>query len=523
MKFDHRLNPQRGTRRAPRAKLWFGFRIWDLGFCILGLALISTLAGCLVGPNYKRPEATTIPSSYAGATNVWGLAHPQAQFPKGNWWEIFGSPELNSLEAQACASNQQVKAAVQRFFESRDVLARTRAGLFPDASLEGSYTRTRVSPNAPFVSTGQRIGRTTIYSDYIAEGDLSYEVDLWGLVRRSVESSRAQLQATADDLQFVQLEIQADVAVDYFTLRTLDGELAVLRSSVDVFNESYALTTNRFAGGVANELEVAQAKTVLENTEAQLPAVALGRARFEHALAVLLGVTATTFHLPEHALSGAPPLIPPGLPSELLERRPDISAAERQMAAANAEVGVATAAFYPDVQLHALGGFESLSPGTFLYWPSRFWALGPTVTFPLFEGGRLYANLHLAQNTYQEIVDDYRQTVLAAFQDVEDNLAAQNLLAIQYATQSRALGAAQDQLDAANNRYRDGLVTYLEVATAETTELNVEFSTVELRGQQFLAAVTLVRALGGGWHSPTYSSSNQTSGTAALKEHQVMR
>lgn len=519
MKFDH--SPQCGTPLASRARRWFGFRIWDFGACILGLVLVSTLAGCLVGPNYIRPEATTIPPRYAGATNVWGLAHPQAQLPRGKWWEMFGSPELNSLEAQASASNQQIKAAVQRFFESRDVLAQTRAGLLPYMSLNGYYNRSRVSPNAPFVSTGQPIGRPNIYSDYIAEGDLGYEVDLWGLVRRSVESSRAQLQATADELGFVQLEIQADVAVDYFTLRTLDGELAVLRSSIDVFNESYTLTTNRFAGGVANELEVAQAKTVLENTEAQLPAVALNRAQYEHALAVLLGQTATTFHLPERALPGAPPLVPPGLPSELLERRPDISAAERQMAAANAEIGVATAAFYPDVELHALAGFESVSPGTFLYWSSRFWEIGPTVTFPVFEGGRLLANLHLAQNTYQEIVADYRQTVLAAFQDVEDNLSAQDLLASQYALQSRALRAAQDQLDAANNRYRDGLVTYLEVDTAETTALEIEFSTVELRGQQLLASVALVRALGGGWRAPTYDS--QMSGAGRSKENQVMR
>ena len=513
MNFVHRLNPQRRTRRKSRARRWFG--------CILALVFVSILAGCLVGPNYKRPKATTIPPSYAGVTNGWEVAHPQAQFPKGKWWEMFGSPELNSLEAQACASNQQIKAAVQRFFEAQDVVALTLAGLYPSASLDASFERYKVSRNYPLIGSGRPAGSSHTINYYIGGAALDYEVDLWGQVRRSVESSRAQLAATADDLEFVQLEIQADVAVDYFTLRTLDGELAVLRSSVEVFSLSYNLTTNRFAGGVANELEVAQALTVLENTEAQLPAVALARARYEHALAVLVGQTAPTFHFPESALSGAPPLIPPGLPSELLERRPDISAAERQMAAANAEIGVATAAFYPAVELHGLAGVESGTFGTFLYWPSRFWRAGPTVTFPLFEGGRLRANLHLAQATYQEIVDNYRETVLAAFQDVEDNLSAQNLLASQYALQSQALIAAQDQLNAANNRYRDGLVTYLEVATAETTALSVEFSTVELRGQQFLAAVTLVRALGGGWHAPTYSG--QMSGTPGLKENQVTK
>jgi multidrug efflux system outer membrane protein len=469
------------------------------GSCILALVFVCALAGCVVGPNYKRPDATAIPASYAGATNGWVLAQPQAQFPKGNWWEMFGDPELNSLEAQALASNQQLKASLERFFEARDAVAQVRSELFPNVSLPASYDRDRTSPNAPSVSTGQAIGHPNAYNDFIAGLDMGYEVDLWGRVRRSVESARAQLQATADDLGTVQLEIQADVAVDYFNVRALDAEEAVLNSSVEVFTKSYDLTTNRFAGGVANELEVAQSETVLENTEAQLPAVALDRARYEHALALLVGQTATTFRVPVRSMAGAPPVIPPGLPSELLERRPDISAAERSMAAANANIGVARAAFFPSVELNGLAGFESVSAGTFISWPSRFWAVGPTLNLPLFEGGRLRATLRLSQDTYQETVADYRQTVLTAFQDVEDNLSAQNLLASQYATQSRALMAARRQLIAANNRYQDGLVTYLEVATAETTELDIEFTAVQLRAQQFVSAVTLVKALGGGW------------------------
>jgi multidrug efflux system outer membrane protein len=277
------------------------------GSCILALVFVCALAGCVVGPNYKRPDATTIPASYAGATNGWILAQPQAQFPRDNWWEMFGDPELNSLEAQALASNQQLKAAVERFFEARDAVAQVRSELFPNLSLPASYDRDRTSPNAPSVSTGQAIGHPNTYNDFITGLDMGYEVDLWGRVRRSVESARAQLQASADDLGAVQLEIQADVAVDYFNVRALDAEEAVLNSSVEVFTKSYDLTTNRFAGGVANELEVAQSETVLENTEAQLPAVALDRARYEHALALLVGQTPATFRVTVRSLAGAPP------------------------------------------------------------------------------------------------------------------------------------------------------------------------------------------------------------------------
>jgi multidrug efflux system outer membrane protein len=333
--------------------------------------------------------------------------------------------------------------------------------------------------------------------------DVGYEVDLWGRVRRSVESAEAQSEASADDLETVKLAIQTEVALDYFTLRALDSAQAVLRSSVEVFSKSLELTTNRRAGGVASDLDVAQAQTVLETTQAQLPAVALQRTRLEHAIAVLVGQTASTFQIPEQTLFTAPPSLPPGLPSELLERRPDISAAERRMAAANADVGVAEAAFFPTVQLNGLAGLESINAGTLFNASSGIWAVGPSLHLPLFEGGRLRAGLRLAQATYDEMVANYRQTVLAAFSEVEDNLAAQTLLANQYETQTKALNAARRQLEIANNRYRAGLITYLEVATAENTALNVEFSTVQLRGEQLVAAVTLVKSLGGGWREET--------------------
>lgn len=460
-------------------------------------AALGLLSGCAVGPNYKRPEAA-VPVAYAGATG-WKVAQPQGQLSKGSWWEIFGDPELSALEVQATGANQALKAAVQRFAEARASSDATRSGFFPNLSLSAGYTRQSTSANAPAVTTGKAIGHSSTYNVLAAPVDLSYEVDLWGRVRRSVESARAQAEASADDLEAVKLAIQAEVAVDYFTLRSLDSERAVLRSSIEVFTKSFNLTVNRRAGGIATDLDVAQAQTLLKTTQAQLPAVTLQRTQFEHALALLAGQPASLFRIPERSLSIAPPLVPPGLPSELLERRPDISAAERRMAAANANIGVAKAAFFPSIQLNALAGLESLDPATFFSGASQLWAVGPSLSAPLFEGGRLRAGVRFASASYEEMVANYRQTVLAAFSEVEDALSAQDLLANQYEAESGALLAARKELEVANNRYRDGLITYLEVATAESTALNVEFSAVQLRGQQLVAAVALVKSLGGGW------------------------
>ena len=480
---------------------------WRLGFGF-SLAALAMVAGCAIGPNYKRPPAATIPGAYAGATNVvatdsgatngWKVAQPQAQIPKGNWWEVFGDAELNELVSQADVATQQLKIAVARLAEARAQMDVTRAGLFPNISLSGSYTRQRTSPNTPSTATGGAIGGAT-FNDFLVPLSLGYEVDLWGRVRRSVESSRAAAQASADDLETIKLMIQAEVAVDYFTLRALDAQRGVLNSSIQVFTKSLQLTSNLREGGAVSDLDVAQAQTVLKTTQAQLPAVTLQRAQFEHALALLAGQPASTFHVSERPLSTLPPLIPPGLPSALLERRPDVSAAERRMASANANIGVAKAAFFPTVQLNGLVGFESLNAGTLFNGASRLWAVGPSITLPVFEGGRLRANLRFANATYEEMVATYRQSVLTAFSEVEDNLAAQTLLANQYAAESDALVAARKQLEIVNNQYRDGLITYLEVATAESTALNVEFTATALRGQQLVAAVTLVKALGGGW------------------------
>jgi outer membrane protein, multidrug efflux system len=504
---------QQPTTKQPTMKPRDHLNSVRAGFQWLGtsFATAALLVGCAVGPDYKRPPATTMPAVYTGATNVvaadagmtngWKVAEPQAQIPKGNWWEIFGDPELNELESQASAANQQLKVAVARLAEARAQMNITRAGLFPNISVSGSYVRQRTSPNTPSTSTGKAFGTTATFNDFYVPLSLGYELDIWGRVRRSVESARAQTQASLDDLETIRLMIQAEVAMDYFSLRALDAQKAVLNSSVEVFTKSLQLTHNLRAGGAVSDLDVAQAQTVLMTTQAQLPAVTLQRTQFEHALASLAGQPASTFQVSERALSTSPPLIPAELPSELLERRPDISAAERRMAAANANIGVAKAAFFPTIQLNGLAGFESLNAGTLFNGSSRLWAVGPSITLPIFEGGRLRAGLQLARASYDEMVAAYRQSVLTAFSEVEDSLAAQTLLANQYAAESDALVAARKQLEIVNNQYRDGLITYLEVATAESTTLNVEFTATQLRGQQLVAAVSLVQALGGGWEA----------------------
>ena len=468
---------------------------------LLGLHLVALalLPGCKVGPDYKRPEAATIPATYSDATHKWKVAQPRGQLSKGDWWKCFGDADLNALEVQASGANQQLKVAVARFTEARAQMDVTRSSLFPNAAIASTAMHQQTSASSPSTTTGQAIGHANTYNNVVVPLVIGYEVDLWGRVRRSVESARAQAEASADDLESIKLLIQAEVAVDYFTLRALDSERAVLRSSIEVFSRSFELTVTRRAGGVATDLEVAQAETVLRNTQAQLPAVELQRARFEHALALLTGQPAPTFRIPERALSTAPPLIPSGLPSELLERRPDIAAAERRMASANANIGVAKAAFFPTVQFNGMAGLQTIHAGNLLNMSNNLWAVGPSLTLPVFQGGKLRAGLRLAKVTYDEMVANYRHTVLTAFSEVEDNLAAQRLLASQYQAQSGALIAARKQLEVANIQYRDGLITYLEVATAESTALNVEFSTLQLRGQQLATAVTLVKSLGGGW------------------------
>jgi len=471
-----------------------------VAFAALSVMLIAmVVSGCAVGPEYQRPEATTIPSTYTGVSDEWKIAVPQAHLPKGNWWEIFGDPDLSRLEAEAAEANQDLKAAYARFSQARAVADVAQSGLFPRVGASFQPLEQYDSENRP---VGGKPGQT--YDTFTLSFDLSYEFDLWGRVRRTVESAKAQVQAAADDIESVRLAVQAEVAADYFTIRALDADKALLLSSIEVYQKSLALVRNRRAGGMVSDLDVAQAETVLKNAESQLPDNALQRVKFEHALAVLTGKNASLFHLPERPLDLDLLVLPPDLPSELLERRPDIAAAERRMAAANANIGVAKAAFFPTIKFNGLAGLQSgnvgaLDVGTLFAWPSRLWAIGPSLTLPLFQGGQLSASLRQAKAAYEETVARYRQTVLNAFADVENNLAAEYLLANQYEQVEGASKAARKQLEIANNRYSAGLVTYLEVATAQNTTLGIDRSAMRLRGQQLVAAVALVKALGGGW------------------------
>jgi len=491
----------------------FGFRFSDFSRHALFMLLASAfLAGCTVGPDYHRPTAlgtNSMPTGFSEppSTNApeWKMAAPSADLPRAAWWEGFGDVELSRLEVLAGANNQDLAAAAARFEQARASINVTRSALFPQVNLNPSYVRQLTSANEP--QNGQPAGAAHTYDTFNLQLEAGWEVDLWGRVRRQVESARAQFAASADDLESVKLALQAELATDYFTLRALSSEYDLLVRTAETYRRSLELTVNRRKGGIATDLDVSQAQTQLRSTEAELPAIQLQSTKLLHALATLCGQPASGFALPTTATDQTNltpwPLV---LPSELLERRPDIAAAEKRMAAANAQIGVAQAAFYPRVRFDGLAGFQSVSASTWFDWPSRFWAVGPSLQLPLFTGGLNRAQLVLARASYNETVANYRQTVLAAFQEVEDQLASQRLLSAQLKAEAAALQAAQRTLEIANNRYRAGLVTYLEVATAQSVALNFERSLVQLQGDEWVAAVGLIKALGGGWEATVQSA-----------------
>jgi NodT family efflux transporter outer membrane factor (OMF) lipoprotein len=465
-------------------------RYTSLWLCVAGML---SLAGCTVGPKYNRPAAE-VPATYKEA-GEWKAAQPNDLNLGGSWWEIFQDQQLNSLEDQINVSNQNLKAAEAVYTQSRALLRYDRAAYYPSISGGASATRNRISNNRPPSLVTD--GRT--YSDYQIPLELSYELDVWGRVRKTVEAQRGQAQASAADLATVNLSLHAQLAMFYFQARSLDAQEQLLNSTVGQYQQALDLTESRFKGGIASEVEVQQANTQLETTRAQSIDVGVLRAQYEHAIATLIGKPPASFTLPPLPLTSPPPAIPAQLPSDLLERRPDIAAAERRMASANAQIGVAKAAYYPTFSLNAVGGFESGIITTLLSGPSILWSAGGSAAAPIFDGGRRRANLDQAIAGYDETVANYRQTVLTGFQQVEDNLAALRILEKEADTQQRAVIASQKSLDLSLTRYRGGITSYLEVTTAQSAALVDEVTAVNILGRRLTSAVQLIQALGGGW------------------------
>jgi len=478
--------------RDPKAEI----RVWRHRVTTICLASMLLLTGCVVGPRYQRPPVE-VPPAYKEAGN-WKAAQPHEQSLGGNWWEIFQDPQLNVLEQQINISNQNLKAAQAQYTQARAVLRYYRADYFPTVAAAPSATRGRVSSNRP---PPRAISNGVTSTDLQLPFELSYEIDAWGRVRRNVESYREQAQASAADLATVNLSVHAQLALFYFQARSLDAQEQLLNSTVAQYEQALQLNQNRFQGGIASEVEVQQAKTQLETTRAQAIDVGVLRAQYEHALATLIGKPAGSFSLPPLPLRTPPPAIPAGVPSELLERRPDIASAERLMAAANARIGVAKGAYYPLLNLTAAGGFESGAITTLFSGPSALWAVGGSALLTLFDGGRRRAASDQAIAAYDQTVAFYRETVLTSFQQVEDNLAALRILEEEAQTQNEAVVAAHKYLELSITRYKGGVTSYLEVTTAQSAALADEVTAVNILGRRMVAAVQLVRALGGGWDS----------------------
>ncbi len=460
---------------------------------LAGLAALL-LGGCMVGPDYTKPSVPMTPI-YKEADG-WKVAQPGDHLPRGQWWVILGDPELHALEEQVAAANQNLKIAEARLREARALVRFNRAALFPTISAGVGISSIRDSANRPFLTPNVNTGSS---GDLLFSLDMSYEIDLWGRVRRTVAAARNEAQATAADLETARLSLQAELAMDYFELRAADAQKQLLDETVKAFEAALRLTTNRFQGGAAPKSDVAQAQTQLDTTLAQATDVTVQRAQLEHAIATLIGKPPAAFSLSPRPLDTPPPDIPVGLPSQLLERRPDIAAAERRVAEANEQIGIAKAAYYPTLMLNASVGFEGSSFGNVLNASSLLWAVGASITQTIFDGGRRRATSDAARAAYDATVAGYRQTTLTAFQQVEDNLAALRILELEAHEQRRAVESAQQSLQLFTNRYRGGVDNYLQVITAQTVTLANQRNEIDILRRRMDASVLLVKALGGGW------------------------
>lgn len=473
------------------------------GGILLGLLV---LAGCTVGPRYSRPAAPA-PTDFKETPPNWKQAQPSDQMLRGKWWEIYQDPQLNALEEKVDVANQSLKAAQSQFEQARALVRYSRADLYPTIGAGVSATRERLSGNRPF---GTTTGPATL-NDLILPLDMSYEPDIWGKVRRNVEANRANAQASFADMESVSLSIHAELATDYFQAHELDAEAQLLDSTVASYQRALDLTDSRYQGGVASQVDVAQAQTQLETARAQDIDVKAARTQYEHAMAVLIGVPAPGFTLAYAPLNSVPPAIPPGLPSELLERRPDISSSERQMAAANAGIGVAKAAYFPVFNFSPDVGYEGSRIANWLSNPSAFVSVGASAMVTVFDVGRRRAGYDQARRVYDQAVANYQQNVLTAYQEVEDNLAGLRLLEQEAATQAAAVSAADHSLALSENRYKGGVTSYLEVTTAQTVALSDERAAVQISGRRMIDSVLLIKALGGGFDAASLSKLDLTS------------
>jgi NodT family efflux transporter outer membrane factor (OMF) lipoprotein len=493
-----------GIRRAARMRTLRNKRVSSAA-CLI--ALIS-LVGCKpVGPNYSRPGFSAPPVyKDAGASTVltpppnpngggWQTANPSDGMLRGNWWEIYQDPQLNQLEDRIEANNQSLRQALEAYLAARDQVAAARSALFPTLSAGPSIARDHTSKNGPEYSPT----KPTSYNDLAIDAQASWEPDFWGRIRRTVEAAHENAQASAADMANVDLSLHAEMASDYFQLRGLDSDSRLLQNTVDDLKNQLDLTQRRLDGGVATDVDVAQAKTQLETVRAQLIDVGVARAQYEHAIGTIANVDLSTFSIPPSPLDLSLPKIPTGVPSQLLERRPDIAAAERRAAAANEQIGIAVAAFYPTVNLGAEGGFESVNFGTWIQGPSALWTLGAQATELIFDAGQRHALTDQARHAYEAQVAGYRSTVFQAFNDVEDQLSGLRILERESGVEQSAVASAQHSFDLSNQRYKGGVTSYLEVLTAEASLLQNQRTAIDLQTRQFVSSVALVRSLGGGW------------------------
>lgn len=456
---------------------------------------VLAMAGCSLAPKYVPPSLTT-PIAYNGM-GPWTPASPADTAPRGDWWRVYGDATLNGLEQQIETGNPDLAISLSRYDEARQFANQAEADQYPQVAIDGSAMQTRQSDERPL---RQNVG-PDVYADDLLQGSISYELDLWGRVRNEVAAGKAETQASAADTASVRLSLEAQLADAYFSLRGLDAQEELFEETTAAYKRALDLTEDQHAGGIVSGLDVGRAQTQYDSTTAQLSDVIAQRALVEHEIASLVGVPAPSFSLPPDATLPPPPQIPVAEPSVLLQRRPDISAAERRAAEANAQIGVARAAFFPTISLDASGGYQDAGGGVNLFNVSNsLWSLGPSLALTVFDGGRRRAAVKIALDQFDQASDSYRSTVLTAFQQVEDNLVLCNDLAGEASEQADAVAAADHTADLSMTLYQEGAVTYLDVVTAQTADLQAQQTALTIATRRLQASVDLVRALGGGWN-----------------------